>query len=190
MVNRKPRPFAEAASSPWKTLDSREVYANPWLAVTEHAVIWPDGSRNVYGIADPGDNVTIAAINDANEVLLVHDFVYPVQQWAWSLPSGAIEAHEQPQIAAARELAEEGGVIAGRWDLLGTAWLTPGISPQTSFCFLARDLTPVSARPEPTEVITQRWLPLAEAVRWCKSGEIRHATAIMTLLWVRGGEFH
>jgi len=172
----------DVPTSPWHTLTARETYRNPWLAVTEYAVTRPDGSAGIYGIVEPGDNVTILAIDDQQQVLLVHDFIYPVQEWAWSLPSGAVEIGEDIAAAAARELAEEGGLLAQQWQLLGSFWLTPGISPQTSHCFVARGLQQIGTRLEPTEVITHRWVSLAEATQACVTGDIRHATAIIPLL--------
>ncbi len=179
---RQARPTADATDSPWHTLAAAERYRNPWLVVTEHQVIRPDGSAGIYGVVDPGDNATILAQDEAGRILLVRDFVYPMQQWAWSLPSGSVEPGEDPAQAAARELREEGGLIAASWRLLGEYWLTPGIAPQTSFVYLARDLTMVPATPEPTEVITRQWLPFAEALALCQRGEIHHATAVLALL--------
>lgn len=179
---RNPRPTHDALGSPWRTLASAEKYHNPWLVVTEHQTVRPDGQMGIYGIVDPGDNVTMVALDDQGQVLLVRDFIYPVQAWAWSLPSGAVAAGEEPRAAAARELAEEGGVAAAEWQDLGTYWLSPGISPQTSFLFLARGLQTVPAHPEPTEVLTRRWLPLAAALRAARAGTIRHAVAALALL--------
>lgn len=178
---RRARPAGNAADSPWRTLAARETYRNPWLIVTEYAVIRPDGQPGIYGVVDPGDNATIVALDAQQRVLLVRDFVYPMQAWAWALPSGMVEAGEAPGVAAARELREEGGLVAVQWDDLGAYWTTPGIAAQTSYLYLARGLTPVAAQPEPTEVITRRWAALDEALALCAQGAIRHALAALAL---------
>jgi 8-oxo-dGTP pyrophosphatase MutT (NUDIX family) len=171
----------DAPDSPWRTVGAREIYRNPWLSVTEYAVIRPDGQPGIYGVVDPGDNATVVALDEQLRLLLLRDFVYPLQTWAWALPSGMVEAGEAPDLAAARELREEGGLVAARWDELGAFWTTPGIAAQTSHLFLARDLTPVAAQPEPTEVITRRWLALDDALALCAAGAIRHAPAALAL---------
>jgi 8-oxo-dGTP pyrophosphatase MutT (NUDIX family) len=158
------------------------MYRNPWLVVTEYRTIRPDGNPGIYGVVDPGDNVTIVAVNEARQVLLVRDFVYPVQTWARSLPSGAVEPTEEPLAAARRELAEEGGVSASEWVELGAYWLTCGISPQTSYLYLARSLQVFAAHPEPTEVITREWVDFAEALALARSGEIRDAPSALGLM--------
>lgn len=181
MQQRRARPTADAPGSPWHTHERLERYQNPWLVVTEHQVTRPDGQPGIYGVVDPGDNATIVALDDAGRVLLVRDFVYPVQEWAWSLPSGAVEPGEMPADAAMRELREEGGVVALHWTQLGRFWTTPGISPQMSHLFLARGLQSVPATPEPTEVMTHRTMALTEALAQCQRGELRHALTALGL---------
>ncbi len=185
MTQRPTRPTPDAPDSPWRTLRATEIYRNPWLTVTEFGVTRPDGSAGVYSVADPGDNVTIAAVDGEGRVLLVRDFIFPLQRWSWSLPGGAVEPEEDPLAAARRELAEEAELVAGDWLPLGSFWLTPGISPQTSLCFLARDLRAIAARSEPTEVISRVWTPLDDALDRCRHGEMRHATAALTLWLAR-----
>src|ERR1041385_2539071 len=80
------RPDRDAPDSPWHTLATHEAYSNRWLTVTEFQVVRPDGLRGIYGVSDPGDNVTIVALDDQGQVLMVHDFAFPVLQWRWSLP--------------------------------------------------------------------------------------------------------
>lgn len=174
-----PRP--DAPGSPWHTLDSRVVYRNPWIAVTEHEVVRPDGRRGIYGVVDPGDNAAIVALDDAEQVTLVGEFLYPLQVYAWMIPSGAVEPHEDPEVAARRELAEEVGLEAGNWTPLGAYHLSSGISTQTSHAFLARGLSEVRARPEGTERLAVRRVPLAEARALCLRNEIRDAPSVMAL---------
>jgi 8-oxo-dGTP pyrophosphatase MutT (NUDIX family) len=174
-----PRP--DAPGSPWRTLASRVVYRNPWIAVTEHQVVRPDGQRGIYGVVDPGDNAAIVALDNAEHVTLVGEFLYPLQIYAWMIPSGTVEHHEDPEVAARRELAEEVGLAAENWTPLGAYYLSSGITTQTSHAFLARGLSEVRAQPEGTERLTMRRVPLAEARSMCLRNEIRDAPSVMAL---------
>jgi len=40
----------DETKSPWKTLASKQVYDNPWIAVREDKVIRPDGEAGIYGV--------------------------------------------------------------------------------------------------------------------------------------------
>jgi len=144
--------------SPWRTLAAREVYRNPWISVTEYQVVRPDGQPGIYGVVDPGDNAAIVALDAQQRVTLV-----------------------DPLLAARRELAEETGLEADEWAPLGAYYLSSGISTQTSYAYLARGLRSVPARPEGTERLTLRSVPLAEAHRMCLRNEIRDAPSVMAL---------
>lgn len=176
------RPGRDARGSPWRTLGARQIYCNPWIEVVEYEVIRPDGQPGIYGVVDPGDNASIVALDASEQVYLVGDFCYPLQRYQWSIPTGKVEHGEDPASAARRELAEEAGISAQQWDLLGVFDLTPGICTQASYIYLARELTIGLPRPEGTEMFTVRTLPLREAFAQCLSGEIRNAVSVLGIL--------
>jgi 8-oxo-dGTP pyrophosphatase MutT (NUDIX family) len=182
----------DAPGSPWRTLGAREVYRNPWITVTEYRVVRPDGTPGIYGVVDPHDNAAVVALDDAGRVTLVGEFLYPLGVRAWMIPSGQVEAGEDPLAAARRELAEETGLEADDWLALGAYYLSSGISTQTSYAYLARGLRAVPARPEATERLEVRRVPLVEARALCLRNAIRDAPSVIALwrAWERlhGGE--
>ena len=164
----------DASDSPWRTLDGRETYSNPWLTVTEYTVLRPDGTHGVYGVVDPGDNVTIAAIDTRRGALpLLGEFRYPLQRWQWLLPGGKVEQGEEPLPAAAACWPEETGLRAENWQALGGYALSSGISSQVTHLFLARGLRQGVARPEGTELQLRTRLLSLRGYAACFSGEIR-----------------
>ena len=171
----------DAPDSPWRTLGSREVYRNPWLVVTEYDVIRPDGSQGIYGVVDPGANVTIVALEDDETLWLIREFSYPLQRVRWILPTGRVEPGEDLLVAAQRELAEEVGLSAARWTHLGAFPLSGGISAQVSHAWLAQDLHHGAATPEGTEQIEPQQMSLRAAYDACLAGTICDAAVVLAI---------
>ena len=181
------QPQPDAPGSPWRTRSSRVAYRNRWITVTEHEVTRPDGQPGLYGVVDPGDNVTIAAVADDGRIWLIEDFMYTIQRRAQSLPSGAVEPGETPLVAARRELLEETGLSAGRWEELGAFYLSPGVLTQRSHLFLARKLSEGAAQREGTEhAMSAHAVPLEEAYTTClRASQAGAANAVTALgLWL------
>lgn len=188
MPGQQPPDGRDGPGNPWRTLSAREVYRNPWLRVTEYQVIRPDGAPGIYGVVDPGDNVTIVALDEDEQVWIVEDFIFPVQARGWFLPSGAIDHGEDPLSAAQRELGEETGLRAAQWEPLGAFYLSPGISSQRTYLYLARGLTQGPPQREPTETeMTMRRMPLRDACAASQRGETPSAAAALGLwlAWMR-----
>lgn len=166
---------------PWQVRGSREVYRNRWLRVREDDVIRPDGQPGIYGVIEPEDNAAIVALDDAGRVALVGEFLYPLAVQSWQIPSGGINAGEPPLAAAMRELVEETGLEAARWDALGRFYLSGGISTQVSHIFLARELRATPPRPEGTELLELRFVPIAEALAMADRSDIADAPSLVGL---------
>lgn len=126
--------------NPFKTLDSKTVYQNPWMRVREDIVIKPDGSDGIYGIMESKDSVVIVAINSLHEIYLIRSFSYPASSWRWGLPGGSGD-DEHPEVASKRELAEETGIIADKWTFLGKTRVSSGLTTEQMTVYLAQDLT-------------------------------------------------
>jgi ADP-ribose pyrophosphatase len=131
--------------------------------------------------------VGVVALDDADRVVLVQQYRHPVRERLWELPAGLVDvAGEALVAAAARELAEEADLVAGRWELLVDAYTSPGYSTEVIRLYLARDLTPVpdgerhERRDEEAELVT-RLVELDEAVAMALRGEILNASALIGL---------
>ncbi|HMX43536.1 MAG TPA: hypothetical protein PKB12_07470 [Elusimicrobiota bacterium] len=71
-------------------------------------------------------------------------------------------------------------------DLTDTLYASPGVMDEKLHLFIAEELTPRPARPEPDEQLQPLTVRLDEAIRMCLSGEIKDAKTITSLLlWER-----
>ncbi|GAB6043754.1 NUDIX domain-containing protein [Endothiovibrio diazotrophicus] len=132
-------------------------------------------------VRHPG-GAAVVALNEVGEVCLIRQYRHAGGGWIWELPAGKLEPGEPPEVTARRELEEEAGVRAGRWDALGSLLSTPGFCDERIHLYLARDLTPVPTAHEEHEHIEVHWRPLDDAVAQAMSGEIDDAKTIIGLL--------
>ena len=144
-------------------------------------VRWPDGTESSYGVFQQPDAALIVPLSATGTTFLVQQWRHSWEEDAWEFPAGRLEEGEDPLYSAGRELEEEAGLSAARWDSLGTARAT-AISTMHFHLYLARDLTVVPRRPEIYEQdMVIRELPLEEALAEAASGTIQHAASIAAL---------
>jgi ADP-ribose pyrophosphatase len=126
-----------------------------------------------------------AAVDAKGRVCLIRQFRHAADGWIWELPAGKVEPNEEPADTARRELIEETGNRASRWQSLGRYVASPGVFTELVYLFLARDLDSVNMHHEPAELIEVHWIDLDEACRRALSGEINDGKTALGLLRAR-----
>lgn len=138
-------------------------------------------------VVHPGA-VGIIAIDDQDRVLLIRQYRHPVAAYLFEPPAGLLDTHrETAWQCAQRELAEEAGLVAARWEVLIDFLNSPGGTSEALRCFLARDLRPHpggrqhTGEPEETH-LPYAWVPLADAVDLVLTGQVQNPTATHGIL--------
>jgi 8-oxo-dGTP pyrophosphatase MutT (NUDIX family) len=173
-----------AETNPWKTLSSRVAYKNDWICVREDDVIRPDGKTGIYSVVEIPASVGIVALNSRDEIALVGQWRYPLGRYTWEIPRGGSQGHPDILAVAKRELAEEAGVEAAKWQGVGTVDVNNGVTNDTQTLFLATCLRPASAHQDPFEQVTVEWHPFAEAVEMVMNGKITEVCSVSAILKV------
>jgi len=178
----------DPAANPWTRLSRTVAYQNPWIVVYHDQVLRPDGQPGIYGMVHYRNRaVAVVPIDERGRVLLVGQYRYTLDFYSWEVPEGGADGDEDPLEAARRELREETGYTAGRWELLLRAHMSNSVSDEEAFCYLATDLRPGEASPEGTELLQVRWVPFEGAIAMIGRGEITDALSIMCLQQVAIG---
>lgn len=168
-----------------KTLTSKQVYEGYFLKLIQDQVQLPNG--NTAGreyLIHPGAVAIVPVLPDGR-ILLERQYRYPLHQAFIEIPAGKLDFGEDPLECAKRELEEETGCIANRWEFLGK--IHPIISHSTEFIdiYLAKDLQMHKAKLDEGEFLDIFGASLAEIHNWIKEGKITDVKTIISFYWMQ-----
>ncbi|HET6461650.1 MAG TPA: NUDIX hydrolase [Syntrophales bacterium] len=165
--------------NPWKTLTSKNIYENEWIVLQEDKVVTPKGISNLYAkVKFKKKTVGIVALDEAKHLWLVGQYRYPIDQYSWEIPGGGASMHEGVLEAAKRELKEETGLSANKWQLIVHMYTCNSITDEEVFIFLAKELCHGKMELEETERIILKKIPLRCILEMVNNGLITDAVSI------------
>lgn len=190
-----PDPDRRAPADPLdeRLVESTVVHRGRVLEFRVDTVERADGRRARREVAGHPGAVAIVALDPEERVLLVRQYRHPAGRVLLEIPAGTLDrdaatgAPEDPDDAARRELEEETGYRAGRWERLVDFWTAPGFATERMFLYLATDLAPAGdgrLGPDEDEALELVRLPWREAVAAAERGEIGDAKSLVGLLWL------
>ena len=101
-------------------------------------------------IRHPGGALAVP-ITKTGKLVLVRQYRFAIQRRILEFPAGTVEINEDPLKTVQREIEEETGYTAHKWDTLGEFFLAPGYSDEIIYAFLARDLEKLENPPKKDE---------------------------------------
>jgi len=162
--------------------DSSVKFRGRVITLTVDDVTLPNGHRASLEIIHHPGGAAIVALDDERRVCLLRQHRHAVGGYLWELPAGKLEPNEPPLTTAQRELVEEAGREADKWESLGVCTPSPGVLRETVHLYLATGLRPTQSAPESAEVFEVHWVPIAEAHQWVIDGKINDAKTALGLI--------
>lgn len=147
-------------------------------------MVHPNGHPGEHGVVVT-PRASAAIVLDGNDVLLARQARFAVDELVVEIVKGGAAPTETPQDAAERELREELGLVAARWNNLGQVYEIPSIVQEPIWVFLARDVSAVETELEDVETIDLVRMPFRDAYLAAARGELRDAVTCVALMRVR-----
>ena len=169
----------------WLSRSARYLFESPWHKVRQDEVSLR-GKDLTFTWLEHAGSVFVVPITKAGELVLLRSYRYNVDDWVWEIPAGGIgdKRHLSLEDAARAELREETGYTGGTFEPLGTYYSAVGILDLQFTIFLARDveLTHPLELEDSEQVEEVVALPVAEAVRRARSGELNDGESALAVL--------
>jgi ADP-ribose pyrophosphatase len=164
-----------------KVHKTTNLYRGKIFDVVLEKVTLPNGAvKDREIVRHPGAAAMVPLLEDGR-VVLIKQYRHAVGEFVWEIPAGTLEPEEAPVACARRELVEETGYKAAKFEKLTEILPAPGYTDEHIHIFLATGLQAVDQRLEDDEVIELQPTVLDLALAMVTQGEIRDAKTIAGL---------
>lgn len=165
-----------------KTLSSKSVFDGRILHITLDEIELPDGKKSKREVVNHPGGVTVAALDEDNNLLFVRQFRYPYKEVVLELPAGKLEKGSTPLENGKRELMEETGAEGYSYISLGQIYPSPGYTSEIIHLYACKVKSQGSSKPDDGEFLNVEKIPLDKAVEMVLNNQIPDAKTQVAVL--------
>ena len=132
-------------------------------------------------VVHKGSAVIIPVFEDGT-VALVRQWRHAAGKYLLEICAGTLNAGEDPQTGAIRELEEEIGVKAAKIEKLTEFYVSPGFLTEKMFVYLATELSETQQNLEEDELLTIERHTFPALIEMIRNGEIEDAKTMVGIM--------
>lgn len=148
--------------------------------VSENITLENGVTTDMEFVLHPGAAAIVPMLNE-KKVLLINQYRHALRKFIWEIPAGTLDPKESAVTCAQRELIEETGYSAKKWQKLGEITPVPGYSNERICIFLATEMKPATQNLDEDEILNVREVKFDEALNMIHRGEIQDGKTISGL---------
>ncbi|WP_441000704.1 NUDIX hydrolase [Fodinibius sp. SL11] len=169
---------------PWSVIHENKEYHTPIFNLLQRKMrleAKDEKNEGEFYVLEAPEWVNVIPITTNEEVVLVEQYRYGIEQPTLEIPGGMVDPGEQPLQSIKRELVEETGYNSGNWSSLGKVSSNPAIMTNYTHLFLAKDCELIASdKPEgdDNERINVHLLPMDDFLDLVADGTIHHSIMV------------
>jgi len=172
-----------------ETLISTErIYDGKIVNLRRDMVRLPNGKEASREVVEHPGAVAVVPVLPDGRVLLVRQFRHPVSRILLEIPAGKLDAGEDPDACALRELEEETGYRAGTMERRASILTGPGFTNEIIHMYIAGDLVKTAVNPDEDEFLEVGAYETQDVRRMIREGLICDAKTITGLYLLQDGK--
>ncbi len=177
--------------TPKAQVSSREIYSGKIITLNRDTIRFPDDTTAEFDVArHSGASAVVPFLSDPTgeepQILLMRQYRYAADGYIYEIPAGRLDEGETPAKCAARELKEETGCTAERFEQLTSILTTPGFTDEVIHLFMATGLEHGEPNREADEFVELIAIRLSEALELVRDGTITDSKTAFGIMFVAG----
>jgi len=169
---------------PWSIVHENKEYQTPIFNLLHRKMQLEAADEQNWGdfyVLEAPEWVNVIPITKKNEVILVEQYRYGIEQPTLEIPGGMVDPGEEPLVAIKRELVEETGYQSDNWSSLGKVSANPAIMTNFTHLYVAEGCDFVGLQESEEDVherINVHTKPLDEFLDLVDDGTIHHTIVL------------
>jgi ADP-ribose pyrophosphatase len=169
-----------------KVLSSKKSYEGSLFSVFTDTIL-ENGRKITRDVVRHNGSVVILAVDDSKSkrdplIVIERQYRHAAREYLLEVPAGKLEAGEKALAGAKRELLEETGFKARRWQKMARYYASPGFVGEWLQLFIAEGLTLGTAQPEYDEQIDIEMMPLSKLMGMIDAGKIHDGKTLISVM--------
>ena len=170
-----------------KTINIEKIFTGKVISLQVEDVELPNGNMSKREIIKHPGAVAVLALTDDQKIVMVEQYRKALEKTIVEIPAGKLEAGEDPEICAKRELEEETGYGCKEMEWLISFYTSPGFADEIIHLYIAKGLEKKenAASPDEDEFVNLLELTLEEAEQYIKDQKIYDAKTAYAIQYLQ-----